>query len=102
MFRFLIEGLLLCSIEKSPGRADVVEQSAFVLALNQANSCPLSCSNGWLERRVGYIGEGGSGAGATSLSASPMPHSLVTFLAGQESNITATSIFLHNLLNICA
>jgi len=38
-------------------------------------------------RRVGYIGEGGSGAGATSLSASPMPLSLVTFLVGQESNI---------------
>ena len=52
--------------------------------------CPLRCSRETGDaRRVGYIGEGGSGAGATSLSASPMPRSLVTFLAGQESNITA-------------
>ena len=56
-------------------------------------SCPIRCSRGTGDaRRVGYIGEGGSGAGATSISASPMPLSLVTFLAGQESNITAPPI----------
>ena len=62
--------------------------------------CRLRCSRGKDDaRRVGYIGEGGSGAGAASLSASPMPHSLVTFLAGQESNIHCTLDFLQSKIS---
>ena len=44
-------------------------------------------------RRERYIGEGVFACGSKRLSASPMPRSLVTFLAEQESNIHRTIVF---------
>ena len=76
---------MLCSIVNSSGRADVVEQSALDFSAESDKFCPLRCARGIVNARWG-IPKGAALVREQPASAPLWPHSLVTFLAGQESN----------------
>ena len=79
------EGLLLCSIINNSGRAARAEPPLSVRPQSENKFCPLRCARGIVNARRG-IPKGEALVREQPASAPLWPHSLVTFLAGQESN----------------
>ena len=91
MSRFFARRVILRRI----GRAARAEPPLFIKPQPENKFCPLRCARGIVSARRGFP-KGAALVRELPASAPLWPHSLVTFLAGQESNTTALTEVLHS------